>query len=195
MICTVCCCGMILLGIPSVAHATTLATTTYALDSNGPSSGVWQGSQHYSNSLLMNTLDADVEFAVFGPGNFQSFLDENGIDFPDANDTELINAFQNEFIYAYQIVDIATATTAVSNFTVGLQNDEFAGITGVTYIPHATDYGAYPLQPVRDPTSTGGGPGVDSSSAWGTAPVITRAKSATSCSTRPHKFQNSDFPR
>ncbi|NOY41247.1 MAG: PEP-CTERM sorting domain-containing protein [Planctomycetes bacterium] len=155
------CLGLVLTLAVAVnaAQATTLQTTTFAYnDGNGPSLGVWQGSQNYTGALFFNTLDADVEFAVFAPGNFQGFLNENGIVFADPA--------PSEYIYAYQIVNIAPGTSAVTNFTVGLQSDESLGISGVTFIPAATDYGTYSQTPIQDPVSTGGGPGVDSSSAW-----------------------------
>ncbi len=149
----------------STAQATTLQTTTHAYnDGTGPSAGVWQGIQSYSNFFIFDTLDADVEFAVFAPGNFQNFLNENGIVFADP--------VPSEYIYAYQVTRIGAGSSGVSNFTVGLNSDEQLGSSGVTFVPAATSHGTYPLVPVQDPSpgGTGGGPGVDSSSVWATIP-------------------------
>jgi len=156
-----CVCGTIFVAGPETAHASTLASTAAALnDGNGPSLGVWQGSQSYSGSLAFHTLNAVVEFAVFAPGNFQTFLTtENNINFVDPA--------PSEYIYAYQIVEVVAGTTAVERFTVASDSDEVLGISGVTFIPYTTDYGTYPLQPIRDPSFTEGGPGESgTSSAW-----------------------------
>ena len=95
-------------------------------------------------------MSGTVEFAVFAPGDFQSFLDDNGILFSDPA--------PSEYIYAYQVVDIPAGDT-VTNFSVGIDNDEAAGIAGVSYVPAATDYGSYPYVPTMDPANTSGGPG------------------------------------
>ena len=133
--------------------ASTLATTSQAF--NG-----WQGSQHYSASgALSNNLDAEVEYAVFNGSGFQDFLDENGIIYADPSGG-------SEYTYAYQIVEVTEATAGLSKFTVGLLGNESLGSVGVTFIPQATNYGAYAPLPSDDPSSVGGGPGISTSSQW-----------------------------
>lgn len=146
------------------AQATTLATTGHALnDGNGPSGGIWQGSQNYAGAgFFGGTLQGTVEFAVFAPNNFQNFLNENGITFADPA--------TSEYIYAYQITSVG-GTNDVTNFTVGLQADEAAGSSGVTFVP-VGNYGAYAPAPVQDPAITGGGPGGNFSSAWSHLPGL-----------------------
>ena len=148
------CVVVMLVAGAGTAQATTLSDTSHSY------LGAWQGSQSYAGALLSDTLSAEVEYAVFAPGKFQDFLDENGIVFTDPADSE--------YIYAYQIVSIDPNTTPVTLLSVGLQNDEDLGSSGVTYISHTEDYGAYTLVPIRDPASTSGGPGMDFSSTWST---------------------------
>ena len=140
-----------------VASATTLVDTTWGLGAP------WQGSQNFTASgQLSQELNADVEFAVFAAGDFQGFLNENGIVYNDPA--------PNEFIYAYQITQITEATAGISLLSVGLQGNEALGQSGVTFIPMATDYGTYSPLPSQDPDLTGGGPGVSTSSTWNNLP-------------------------
>ena len=141
------------------AKATTLSTTGHALNNgSGPDGGIWRGSENYSGTLFFDSVDADVEFAVFAPGDFQSFLDENSINFVDPA--------PGEFIYAYQILNIAGGTTGVTGLSVGLDGNEALGAIAPTFIPVAAGYGTYSPAPIQDPGGTGGGPGVTTSSVW-----------------------------
>ena len=149
--------AIILVAFSGAAQATTLATTTEALSG-------FQGSQSYQATVALNTLDAEVEYAVFAPGNFQSFLDENGILTADPA--------PGEYTYAYQIVDVPAGTSSVTNLSVAMQGDEAAGSSGVTFIGRAVDYGTYALSPDVDPGATGGGPGVSTSAVWAFLPGI-----------------------
>lgn len=145
--------GTVMTFAAGTASATTLATTSHALPT-------WQGSVNYTAAgPLSQNLDATVEYAVFGPGGFQDFLDENGIVFADPT-------AGSENIYAYQITEIVTATAGISALTVGHDGSESLGASGVTYIPLATNHGAYAPQPADDPLVVGGGPGVSTSSQW-----------------------------
>jgi hypothetical protein len=158
IICTMFCfVAAVMLTGSGVASATTLVDTSFGL-------GVpWQGSQNFTASgPLSQELNADVEFAVFAAGNFQEFLDENGIVFNDPA--------PNEFIYAYQITQITEATAGISVFSVGLNGNEALGQSGVTFIPMIADYGTYSPLPSQDPDLTGGGPGVNTSSTWNGLP-------------------------
>ena len=161
LICTVLLCGMLLAFGSNMAQASTLVNTPYAMAG-------WQGSQLYV-SILGDTLDATVEYAVFAPGSgFQDFLNE------PTSPIDYTNPAPGEYIYAYQIVDVALTSGDINVFSVGLDSNEVAGSTGVTYIPIATDYGTYSPQPSTnsvDPSPTGG-PGVSSSSTWNFAPAL-----------------------
>jgi hypothetical protein len=135
--------GLVMMLAAGTASASTLATTTQAL-------GSWQGSVNYAASSgfpLNNNLNATVEYAVFGSGKFQDFLDENSI--------AHVEPAAGEYVYAYQIVNVAPATNGINIFTVGLNGDEALGATGVTYVPSAIN-----------PAGVGGGPGVSTSSQW-----------------------------
>lgn len=156
-------CLALVVAVPT-AQATTLATTGHALnDGFGPNGGIWQGNQSYAGvGFFGGTLAASVDFAVFAPATFQNFLDENGINFVDPA--------PSEYIYAYQIVS-NTGTNSITNLTVGLQSNEAAGISGVTFVPVAANAG-YTPGAVQDPASAGGGPGGNSSSAWGYLPGL-----------------------
>jgi hypothetical protein len=140
-----------------VASATTLVDTSFGLGAP------WQGSQNFTNTgPLSQELDADVEFAVFAAGDFQEFLDENGIVYNDPAPAE--------FIYAYQIAQITKTTAGISSLSVGLNGNEALGQSGVTFIPMATDYGTYSPQPTADSDIVGGGPGESTSSTWNGLP-------------------------
>ena len=148
---------------PGGAYASTLATTSFALDNGlGPDGGKWRGSQDYFFNAFINVLDVTAEFAVFAPGDFQGFLGENLIDFTDPA--------PGEYIYAYQIVDIDVGSTGLTNFSVGLDGNESLGAVAPTFIPFTTDYGTYSPTPTQDPSQPGGGPGVDTSSVWADLP-------------------------
>ena len=141
------------------ASASTLATTNFALNNGaGPDSGIWRGSQNYSAVQFFNSLDADVEFAVFAPGDFQGFLDENGILYSDPA--------PGEYIYAYQVLNISSGTSGVTGLSVGLDGNEDLGAVAPTFIPAATNYGTYSPAPTQDPGGVGGGPGIQQSSVW-----------------------------
>ncbi len=156
------CAVVLLVAGLNTAQASTLATTNQALnDGSGPDAGKWRGSQNYVGVAPFGpgTLNAVVEFAVFDKGDFQNFLNENGIVYVDPAPGELI--------YAYQIVNVALGTSSVTNFSVGLQSDESPGLTGATFIPSIANHGAYPLPPTQDPAVPGGGPGGgNSQAAW-----------------------------
>ncbi len=137
---------MVVLTTSGQASASTLASTPEAL-------GAWQGSHNFNVPAV---LDATVEYAVFAPGaGFQNYLDNNSIVFADPA--------PGEYTYAYQFTDISAAPAGISTFTVGLQGDEALGASGVTFVPAAA---FPPTPPSNDPLSTGGGPGVSTSSQW-----------------------------
>jgi len=150
-----------------VALYTSGRATAITLATSGNALPTWQGSQSYvAAGALGQTLDATIEYAVFAPGDFQEFLTtENNIQFADPA--------PSEFIYAYQITDIVSATAGITIFTVGLDDDESTGISGVTYIPKALDHDTYSPLPTNDPAFLGPGPGGGDSSQWGSFGALT----------------------
>lgn len=144
--------GMLMIFAAGRASATTLATTSQAL-------GGWQGTVNFSAvGVLGHTLNSTVEYAVFGGGAFQDFLDENGILYNEPA--------AGEYVYAYQLVSISATNPGITTFTVGLNGNESLGATGVKYVPLATNHGTYSPLPANNPTAVGGGPGVSTSSQW-----------------------------
>jgi hypothetical protein len=72
-----------------------LATSPDALNTDGPDAGFWRGSQEMVGSQL--TFSGQADFAVFGPGSFQSFLDATyggGAHSDPTGGSEYIYAFQ-----------------------------------------------------------------------------------------------------
>ena len=72
-----------------------LATTNDALSPGGPDAGFWRGSHELTGTS--NTFTGTLDFAVFAPGDFQSFLDTTyggGAHSDPTNGSEYIYAFQ-----------------------------------------------------------------------------------------------------
>lgn len=110
-----------LLCCQSVVQAGALASTSYAYnDGFGPSAGVWQGTVAYNRTTLANTIQGDLEFAVFAPDDFQSFLNDT-LGGPPPFDPA-----PGEVVYAYQLLNV-TATPGVSNISVGLDVIDIPG--------------------------------------------------------------------
>ena len=72
----------------------------------------WQGITNMQNSFFTLSVNADVEFAVYEPGQF-------ALSFPGADPTG-----GSEYVYAYQIFNLAAGSSAVTALTVGLDGDE-----------------------------------------------------------------------
>jgi hypothetical protein len=85
-----------------------LATTADALNTDGPDGGFWRGSHLLTggNATFTGTLD----FAVFGPGDFQTYLDGvyGGGTYTDPTGDA-------EYIYAYQFRSDSGATIQTLN--------------------------------------------------------------------------------
>jgi hypothetical protein len=98
----------------SGASAGTLATTNRALnDGFGPDAGRWHGSVSIAGAAFGDTVVAEVDWAAFGPGKFQLFLNDNG--YPGADPSG-----PNEVLYVYQIVSVTAASPGIDTLTVGL---------------------------------------------------------------------------
>lgn len=127
------------------AHATAglLSSTSLAYDDgNGPDSGKWRGSANFTSSILATT-DATVEYAVFGPGDFQTFLDQE-----TETPFSAPAAAASQLVYAYQVVDLAAGTAPMPMLTVGCDGDETIS-AGPTWVPKSE----FPNpEPDEDPT-------------------------------------------
>jgi hypothetical protein len=114
----------------SQALAATLATTNLAFnDGNGPDGGIWRGSvtvdvDPVSPGTIDDEVEATVEYAVFPPGRFQQYLDDNGL---GGTDPDPLNA-----IYAYQITSVTAAVPGLSGLSVGFDVGDTAN--DVTFV-------------------------------------------------------------
>jgi hypothetical protein len=106
----------------SPAAAGPLATTDRALnDGFGPDAGRWHGTAIVMGAAFGDILHAEVDWAAFGPGKFQLFLDDNGIAGIDPSGP-------GEVTYVYQIAAILTAVPGIDLLTVGLDASDGRGI-------------------------------------------------------------------
>ncbi|QDV80785.1 hypothetical protein K2D_44150 [Planctomycetes bacterium K2D] len=121
------------LGVLLISHAAgagPLATTSRALnDGFGPDAGRWRGSVSIAGAAFGDTLEAEVDWAAFGPGQFQQFLDDNG--YPGADPSGA-----NEVLYVYQIVSVTNANPGVDTLTVGVDPADGRGaVSAPSYLP------------------------------------------------------------
>lgn len=100
--------------ISSSVVAGPLATTNFALnDGFGPDAGRWHGSATVSGAAFGDTVTAEVDWAAFGPGKFQLFLDTEGI-------AQVDPSGPNEVIYVYQITSVTAASPGIDTLTVSI---------------------------------------------------------------------------
>lgn len=162
-----------------VAWAGSLAITPFRYDDglNAP----WQGNQNLTGSVLLGSIDADVDYAVFAPtavgqGTFQQFLDaEYGVAvYSDPTGG-------TEFIYAYQFVQVTSATDTAGNpsgvfaFTVNIDPADIVGPAAPvghidpvapSFIPVVTPGVENPLSNNTTPAFPGEGPFNGDSAKW-----------------------------
>jgi len=104
---------------PSAAIGGPLATTGDALNNGGgPDGGIWRG----TNLLAGGSFSGDVDFAVFAPGSFQTFLDG---EYGGGTYNDPTNGA--EFIYAFQV---AAANGAIQTLNAGLDMGADTGSLG-----------------------------------------------------------------
>jgi hypothetical protein len=112
---------LLLVAYAASASAGPLATTNFALnDGFGPDAGRWHGSVSIAGAAFGNTIIAEVDWAAFGPGKFQLYLDDQGIAQLDPSDP-------NEVIYVYQIASVTTVNPGINTLTVGLNSGDGRG--------------------------------------------------------------------
>ena len=103
------------------ALAGPLATTIRALnDGFGPDAGRWHGTANIAGAAFGDTVTAAVDWAAFGPGGFQQYLNDQGIAQVDPSGA-------NEVIYVYQIASVTSAVPGIGTLTVGLDATDGRG--------------------------------------------------------------------
>ena len=109
---------LVALAVASTASAGVLAT-------DGNAIGAFQGSVNMANSFqpipgypLFYNVNADVDFAVYAPNLGNSNFDQTfgpGADPSGGAD----------FVYAYQVFNLASMSSSITSFSVGLDGDEY----------------------------------------------------------------------
>lgn len=108
--------------ISAQAIAGPLATTNFALnDGFGPDAGRWHGSVNITGAAFGDTINAEVDWAAFGPGKFQLYLNSQSI-------AQVDPSGPNEVIYVYQITSVSAATPGVDTLTVGVDSTDGRGV-------------------------------------------------------------------
>jgi len=88
----------VLLALSGTAAASPLVSDLNAMP-------LWQGTQQFNATSGVRTLQVDVEYAVYAPGNYGLSADPSG---------------GTEFVYAYQVFNDLLGNAPVSSFSVGL---------------------------------------------------------------------------
>ena len=130
--------GTLALVLASQSQAGILAdaSNTFAFDDG---STLYKGSRAFFDDIpFFETLDASLDFSVFAPGQFQSFLNANGITGAGYVDPSPID----EYVYAYQVLDNGS-TAGVTTFTLGLDGDEPITIP----VPNQVPLNAFTVNP------------------------------------------------
>jgi hypothetical protein len=116
----------------SLVQAGPLATTNFALnDGFGPDAGRWHGSVTVAavEAFSGSTLAAEVDWAAFGPGKFQLYLNSEGI-------AQLDPSAPGQVIYVYQITTVTAANPGIGALTVGLDAGDGRGnVSAPSFVP------------------------------------------------------------
>jgi len=117
----------------SLVSAGPLATTNFALnDGFGPDAGRWHGSVSISGGPIPffgDVVRAEVDWAAFGPGKFQLYLNSQAIAQADPSGP-------NEVIYVYQITSVTAASPGIDTLTVGLDATDGRGVVSApAFVP------------------------------------------------------------
>jgi hypothetical protein len=123
---------IVLLTSATLAQAGPLATTNFALnDGFGPDAGRWHGTVNVAgvDAFTGNTLAATIDWAAFGPGKFQLYLNSEGIAQVDPSAAQ-------EVTYVYEIVSVTAATPGIDSLTVGVDLFDGRGtVSAPSFIP------------------------------------------------------------
>jgi len=110
----------VILGLSEVT-AGPLATTNLAYNNGfGPDAGRWHGSAAIAGVALGDSVIAQVDWAVFSPGGFQSYLISQSI-------AQVDPSGPNELIYVYQIASVTAAVPGIDALTVGVDPPDTRG--------------------------------------------------------------------
>jgi len=107
-----------------------LATTNFALnDGFGPDAGRWHGTVAVAAVGSGDVLAAEIDWAAFGPGGFQQYLNSQSI-------AQLDPSGPNEIAYVYQIASVSAASPGIETLTVGVDGADGRGVVSApAYIP------------------------------------------------------------
>lgn len=145
---------------PLQASAGPLATTNFALnDGFGPDAGRWHGTVAIAGAAFGDTAVAEVDWAAFQHGDFQLYLNSQGIAQSDPSAA-------GEIVYVYQISSVTSASPGIDTLTVGVDAADGRGTVS------APSFVATGLAASKPPT--GGGDNT-TSMAWffnGTEPLV-----------------------
>jgi hypothetical protein len=120
------CLGM----LGSQALAGPLATTNRALnDGFGPDAGRWHGTVVVTGAAFGDTITAEVDWAAFGPGDFQLYLNDEAI-------AQVDPSGPGEVAYVYQISAVTAASPGIDTLTVGVDAaDGRGGVSAPAFVP------------------------------------------------------------
>ena len=108
--------------IGSQAMAGPLSTTAFALnDGFGPAAGAWRGTVLITGAAFGDTITAEVDWAAFGPGGFQQYLNSQAI-------AQVDPSAPLEVTYVYQIASVTAASPGIDTLTVGVDAADGRGI-------------------------------------------------------------------
>lgn len=96
-------------------EAGALGSSNRAISVGGPDGGYWRGIVPFSGGPVPVFGDEEegvLEWAVFAPGDFQLFLDDNGI--------AAFDPAPDEVVYAYHVSEVTTASPGIDTVTVGI---------------------------------------------------------------------------
>ena len=109
----------------SPAAAGPLATTDRALnDGFGPDAGRWHGTAIVMGAAFGDILHAEVDWAAFGPGKFQLFLDDNGIAGIDPSGPGALRAYKINLVPEVKNTVMLYRKRRVTHKFVNLRADE-----------------------------------------------------------------------
>jgi len=107
-----------------------LSVTNFAFnDGFGPDAGQWRGSLNVAGAAFGDTLTAEVDWAVFAPGDFQNYLNSQAIAQVDPTSPQ-------DMTYVYQIHSVTFADPGIDILTVGLDPIDGRGtLLAPTFVP------------------------------------------------------------
>jgi len=125
---------------PQRAVAGPLATSNFALnDGFGPDAGRWHGSVVIAGAAFGDTLVTEVDWAAFHHGDFQLYLNSQGILQADPSAA-------GEVVYVYQISSVTAASPGIDTLTVGVDSGDGRGtILAPAFLPTGVPTSKPPL--------------------------------------------------